>query len=130
MPTLATATAPVRERILHGRPMTPDQRSARQAAVIDAARGFAEGRGDLRPLNPDWDRSFLEILDHGRLAELDNWSNAFISDQGGNSAHEIRTWVAAFAALAAAGTYRTQLGYYRAAPELIAGFAIRTAVPT
>ena len=57
------------------------------------------------------------------------WSNAFIADEGGNSAHEIRTWVAAFAALAAAGPYQTGVRYYKPAPELIAGFAIRTAVP-
>jgi len=37
--------------------------------------------------------------------------------------------VAAFAALATAGDYRTENRYYRPAPELIAGFAIRTAVP-
>ena len=33
--------------------------------------------------------------------------------EGGNSAHEIRTWVAAFAALATAGSYRTTVRYYR-----------------
>ena len=129
VPTLATATSAVRERIVHGRPMTTEQRQARQAAVIDAAHEFAKGRSELQPLNPDWDQSFLEIVDECRLAELDNWSNSFISHAGGNSAHEIRTWVAAFAALEAAGPYQTQLRYYKAAPELIAGFAVRTAVP-
>ena len=130
VPTLATATPAARERIVQGRPMTTEQRQARQAAVIDAAHEFAQGRGDLRPLNPEWDQSFLEILDDGRLAELDGWSNSFISNAGGNSAHEIRTWVAAFAALGATGPYRTALRFYRAAPELIAGFAVRTAVGT
>jgi 2,3-dihydroxyphenylpropionate 1,2-dioxygenase len=38
--------------------------------------------------------------------------------------------VAAFAALAVHGPYVTQQRFYRAAPELIAGFAIRTAVLT
>jgi 2,3-dihydroxyphenylpropionate 1,2-dioxygenase len=129
VPTLATATSAVRERIVHGGPMTSEQRQARQAAVVDAAHEFAQGRGELQPLNPEWDRSFLEILDHGRLTELDNWSNAFIATEAGNSAHEIRTWVAAFAALGTAGPYHTMLRYYRAAPELIAGFAVRTAAP-
>jgi 2,3-dihydroxyphenylpropionate 1,2-dioxygenase len=130
VPTLGTASPAVVERIVHGRPMTSEQRQARQAAVIDAAHEFARGQSRLQPLNPEWDQSFLEICDHGRLAELDNWSNSFITHEGGNSAHEIRTWVAAFAALAAAGQYRTRLRYYRAAPELIAGFAVRTAVRT
>jgi 2,3-dihydroxyphenylpropionate 1,2-dioxygenase len=129
VPTLATATPQVVERIVHGRPMTPEQRSARQTAVMEAAKKFAGGESDLQPLNPDFDRQFLEIIDSGHLDELDKWSNAFIAGSGGNSAHEIRTWVAAFAALAAAGPYETGVRYYKPAPELIAGFAVRTAVP-
>src|SRR5581483_11660710 len=109
--------------------MTSEQRMARQAAVMAAARDFAGKENVLRPLNPAWDHSLLEILDGGRLTELDRWSNAFITTEGGNSAHEIRTWVAAFAALAASGPYQTKLRYYRPAAELIAGFAVRTAVP-
>jgi 2,3-dihydroxyphenylpropionate 1,2-dioxygenase len=130
VPTLSTATPQVVERIVHGRPMTPEQRSARQTAVMDAAKSFAAGDSDLAPLNPEFDRQFLEIVDSGHLGDLDTWSNSFIANEGGNSAHEIRTWVAAFAALAAAGPYRTDVRYYRPAPELIAGFAVRTAVPT
>lgn len=129
VPTLSTATPQVVERIVHGRPMTPEQRSARQTAVMDAAKSFAAGDSDLAPLNPEFDRQFLEIVDSGHLGDLDTWSNSFIANEGGNSAHEIRTWVAAFAALAAAGPYRTAVRYYRPAPELIAGFAVRTAVP-
>jgi 2,3-dihydroxyphenylpropionate 1,2-dioxygenase len=129
VPTLSTATPQVVERIVHGRPMTPEQRTARQTAVMDAAKSFAAGDSDLAPLNPEFDRQFLEIVDSGHLGDLDTWSNSFIANEGGNSAHEIRTWVAAFAALAAAGPYRTDVRYYRPAPELIAGFAVRTAVP-
>ena len=129
VPTLATATPTVVERIVHGRPMTPEQRLAPQTAVMDAAKNFAAGESDLQPLNPAFDRQFLEIVDSGHLDDLDKWSNSFIANEGGNSAHEIRTWVAAFAALAAAGPYQTGLRYYQPAPELIAGFAVRTAVP-
>jgi 2,3-dihydroxyphenylpropionate 1,2-dioxygenase len=129
VPTLATATPQVVERIVHGRPMTPEQRSARQTAVMDAAKSFAAGESGLAPLNPEFDHQFLGIVDSGQLGDLDKWSNSFIANEGGNSAHEIRTWVAAFAALAAAGPYRTDVRYYKPAPELIAGFAIRTAVP-
>jgi 2,3-dihydroxyphenylpropionate 1,2-dioxygenase len=129
VPTLATATPAVVERIVHGAPMTPEQRLARQTAVIDAARSFANGGSELQPLNPVWDQRFLDILDSGELDELDKWSNSFIAQQGGNSAHEIRTWVAAFAAMASAGPYQTAARYYRPAAELIAGFAVRTARP-
>jgi 2,3-dihydroxyphenylpropionate 1,2-dioxygenase len=129
VPTLATATPAIVERIVHGRPMTSEQRLARQTAVIDAARSFAGGKSELQPLNPAWDHRFLEILDDGKLDDLDNWSTSFIANEGGNSAHEIRTWVAAFAALASAGPYQTGVRYYKPAAELIAGFAVRTAVP-
>jgi 2,3-dihydroxyphenylpropionate 1,2-dioxygenase len=128
VPTLASASPAALGRIVHGNPMTPEQRAARQVAVVEAAREFAGGRGPLQPLNPDWDHAFLELLDSNRLTDTDGWSNSWIEQEAGHSAHEIRTWVAAFAAMAANGPYETQQRYYRAAPELIVGFAIRTAV--
>lgn len=130
VPTLATAPPAALDRIVRGVPMTTDQRQARQTAVIEAAREFASGQGRLAPLNPEWDRAFLDMVDTGRLAEVDAWDNEWVAQQAGNSAHEVRTWVAAFAALAAQGSYETGSRFYRAAPELIAGFAIRTAVCT
>ncbi len=128
VPTLATAPPAALDRIVHGKPMTTEQRQARQVAVMAAAREFASGQGSLAPLNPDWDHAFLDLLDTRRLTEVDGWDNGWIAAQAGNSAHEVRTWVAAFAALAAQGDYETGNHFYRAAPELIAGFAIRTAV--
>jgi 2,3-dihydroxyphenylpropionate 1,2-dioxygenase len=129
VPTLATAPPAALERIVGGAPMSPDGRAARQDAVIAAAHDFAHGQSPLQPLNPDWDRALLDLIDTNRLAEVDGWTNDWIAREAGNSAHEIRTWVAAFAAMAVQGDYQTQQRYYRAAPELIAGFAIRTAVP-
>jgi len=128
VPTLATAPPAALARIVGGEAMTPEQRQARQVAVMDAAQAFARGDSPLQPLNPEWDRAFLDLVDSNRLDEVDAWSNSWVEQQAGHSAHEIRTWVAAFAALAAHGRYETQHRFYRAAPELIAGFAIRTAV--
>lgn len=128
VPTLATAPPAALGRIVHGEPMSTEQRAARQTAVMAAAHDFAHGRSPLRPLNPDWDQALLELIDTNRVAEVDAWSNDWIAAEAGNSAHEIRTWIAAFGALATRGTYETVLRYYRAAPELIAGFAVRTAV--
>jgi len=130
IPTLATAPPAIRDRLLHGTAISAEQRLARQDAVMAAARDFAAGTSNLAPLNPEFDQRFLAILDSGRLDDLDDWSNSFITESGGGSAHEIRTWAAAFAALAAQGEYRTANRYYRPAPELIAGFAIRTAERT
>ncbi|SOJ57268.1 2,3-dihydroxyphenylpropionate/2, 3-dihydroxicinnamic acid 1,2-dioxygenase [Mycobacterium simulans] len=130
VPTLDTAGPAMLERIVHGQPMTAQQRQARQHAVIDAAKNFAGGNSELQPLNPAWDQRFLEVVDGGHLDDLDTWSNSFVLHEGGTSAHEIRTWVAAFAALATAGPYQTTVRYYKQAADLIAGFAIRTAAPT
>jgi 2,3-dihydroxyphenylpropionate 1,2-dioxygenase len=128
VPTLATAPPAALGRIVHGDPMSPEQRAARQNAVISAAHDFAHGESPLQPLNPDWDHALLELLDTNRVADVDGWSNAWIAAEAGNSAHEVRTWIAAFAAMSAQGPYDTTSRYYRAAPELIAGFAVRTAV--
>ncbi|KZS59894.1 3-carboxyethylcatechol 2,3-dioxygenase [Mycobacterium ostraviense] len=130
VPTLDNAGPAGLERIVHGQPMSSEQRQARQTAVIDAAKSFAAGDSNLQPLNPAWDQRFLEIVDGGHLEDLDQWSNSFVMHEGGSSAHEIRTWIAAFAALATAGQYRTTLRYYKQAPDLITAFGIRTAAPS
>ncbi|RYF61101.1 MAG: 3-carboxyethylcatechol 2,3-dioxygenase [Comamonadaceae bacterium] len=129
VPTLASAPAPVAERLVSGRPLTPPERTARQSVVIKAAAEFAAGGKSLRPLNPVWDDAVLNTLGSGTLVDVDAWSNEWIESEGGGSAHEIRSWVAAHAALSAAGSYQTTSRYYRAIPEYIAGFAITTAIP-
>lgn len=45
----------------------------------------------------------------------------------GNSAHEVRTWVAALSALSAVGDYTVRDRFYRPIKELIAGFGVLTA---
>jgi 2,3-dihydroxyphenylpropionate 1,2-dioxygenase len=129
VPTLATASGATADRIIHGHPMTPAQREARTARVVSAAADFAAGAKNLRDLNPDWDRAFLTLLAGGDFTSIDSWSNSWIEEEAGGSAHEVRTWVAAYAALAAAGRYEVQYQYYRPIPELIAGFAVTTAAP-
>jgi 2,3-dihydroxyphenylpropionate 1,2-dioxygenase len=129
VPTLATATGETAERIITGRPLAPAQRQARTERVIAAAADFAAGAENLRPLNPEWDRALLELLRTADLEALDSWTNPWIEQNAGGSAHEVRTWVAAYAALAAAGPYCVQYQYYRPIPEFIAGFAVTTALP-
>src|SRR5690625_5212708 len=85
IPTLATAPPATRDRILHGTPMSAEQRQARQDAVIAAAHDFAAGTNDLTPLNPDFDQRFLAILDSGRLDDLAAWSHTLITEAGGGT---------------------------------------------
>jgi len=125
VPTLATAPPDIAERLIDGRHITPEQRGEREARTIDAARRFAAGQSDLLPINPEWDRDFLDILAQRDMAALDALSNAEITAKAGNSGHEVKSWIAANSAMAAGtgGQYRVRPEYYRAIPEWIAGFA-------
>jgi 2,3-dihydroxyphenylpropionate 1,2-dioxygenase len=129
VPELLGAAPEVAERLIAGRNPTPDSRAARQARTLAAAKSFTAGDSPLHPLNAEWDRAFLARLASGELTSVDGMTNAAITRDGGKSAHEIRTWVAAFGALAAYGSYRAALDYYREIPEWIAGFAAMHATP-
>ncbi|VVE14975.1 3-(2,3-dihydroxyphenyl)propionate dioxygenase [Pandoraea eparura] len=129
VPELIGATEEVAERLIAGRNPSAESRAARQARTVAAAEAFTLGTSHLHPLNPQWDHAFLSLLCDGHLSAVDEISNDAITRDGGKSAHEIRTWVAAFAALAAYGEYGASLDYYRAIPEWIAGFAAMHAKP-
>jgi 2,3-dihydroxyphenylpropionate 1,2-dioxygenase len=129
VPRLDTAPPPVRETLISGRNPTPEQRAAREQRVIDAGRDFAAGVATIQPLNPDWDRNLLTVLANGDLDQIDSWTNDWFVEQAGHSSHEVRTWIAAYAALGANGPYRVRSSYYRPIPEWIAGFAVTTALP-
>ncbi len=130
VPRWATATPEQRRMLLgEGGPLPPEARDARQRRVIDAAREFAAGTATIQDLAPDWDRRLLEILASGDLTPLDAWTPEEMTRIAGNSAHEVRTWIAGYAALAAAGPYTVRYRYYRPIRELIAGFGLTTVTP-
>ncbi|WP_223506444.1 3-carboxyethylcatechol 2,3-dioxygenase [Pseudomonas sp. GL-RE-29] len=130
VPELAKVDARMADRLMgSGRQLPADERQARQKRVIQAARDFVEDPHSLHPLNPAWDQHFLDTLQQGRLSDLDDLGNDELSELAGKSAHEVKTWVAAFAALCAFGPYQTEGRYYRPIPEWIAGFAALGAQP-
>ncbi|ORJ97460.1 3-(2,3-dihydroxyphenyl)propionate dioxygenase [Prescottella equi] len=129
VPRLATASAEQREALLGGgRHLSPGARDERERRVIRAAHDFVAGKADIKELAPEWDEQFLDIVAGGDLSSLDSWSPQWMTDVAGNSSHEIRTWVAAYAALAAVGEYRVDFRFYRPIKEFLAGFAVTTAV--
>jgi len=75
---------------------------------------------------PEWDRELMEILASGDLSPLDGWAPDWMEQVAGHSAHEVRTWIAGYAALGAVGDYTVQFSYYRPIKEYIAGFGITT----
>lgn len=126
-PTLKweNADEEAREIMLGRRRPTEQSREARKAKGVAASKETAAGRGTARPLNPEWDSGFIELLASGRLEDVDAWNEEQVSDAAGSGGQEIRTWVAAFAALSAAsGRYSMEHRYYEAVPEWITGMGI------
>jgi 2,3-dihydroxyphenylpropionate 1,2-dioxygenase len=126
IPDIENAPPEVAERLIAGRNMTPEQRAVREQRVIDAARAFAGGTSPLHPLNPEWDRNFMRLLEIRAFPVLDGFVNDDITNAAGSSAHEVKTWVAASAAMAAAtdSAYDIKTSFYQAVPEWIAGFGV------
>jgi len=127
VPLLADAPEEVANFLIAGRNPTPEFRAARQARTIAAGKIFGTAECPLTPLNTEWDLAFMDLLVEGRLAEIDNFKIEEISRAAGRSTHEIRTWVAAFSALAAAGSYHARQDYYRPINEWIAGYGVISA---
>lgn len=127
VPVLQGAPPRVAAALIEGHPPTPEQRAKGEERVVQAGRDYAAGAGSMIPINPEWDNHLLDLLEKGDLTELDSWTVAWMGEQGGGSGHEVRTWIAAFASLAASGSYTMTNRFYRAIPEWIAGFAVATA---
>ncbi|MGV8864682.1 MAG: 3-carboxyethylcatechol 2,3-dioxygenase [Pseudomonas sp.] len=131
VPELATANAHIADRLMgSGRNLPTEERIARQQRVIVAARRFVEDQATLHPLNPEWDQRFMSLLAEDRFVELDYLDNEELSELAGKSTHEVKTWIAAFAALSMFGPYQTTGTYYREIPEWIAGFGSISAQPS
>lgn len=127
VPVLEGAPPRVAEALIEGIPPTPEQRARGEERVVQAGRDYAAGSTTMIPINPEWDDALLDILEKGALSDVDAWTVEWMNAQGGHSSHEVRTWVAAFSALAASGDYAMHTRFYEAIPEWIAGFAVATA---
>jgi 2,3-dihydroxyphenylpropionate 1,2-dioxygenase len=127
VPQWVSATEQQRALLLDGRHPTAAAREARQQRVIDTAKAFTAGTATIRELNPEWDEALMAALASGDLSPLDAMTADQMAADAGNSAHEVRTWVAAFAALSAAGPYEVGYSFYRPIREWIAGFGVMTA---
>ncbi|WP_340377858.1 3-carboxyethylcatechol 2,3-dioxygenase [Streptomyces sp. SS7] len=127
VPVLDGAPPKVADALIEGRPPTPEQRERGEQRVVRAGQEYAAGTTSMIPINPDWDNRFLDHLEKGELSEFDSWTVAGMAREGGGSAHEVRSWIAAFASLAATGPYETTSRFYEPIPAWIAGFAVATA---
>jgi len=127
IPRIATAAPHIAEFLIAGRNPTEEQLRAREQSNFDTARKLARGEGDALPLNPSWDRSFMTSLADGKLDVLDNLSEEELTQVAGCGGHEVRSWVAAYAALSAAGPYEARNLFYDDISEWNAGMGIAAA---
>lgn len=100
-----------------------DEYERRQARVIENAKQLAAGTGPLLAPDREWDKVFIDRLLKGQVGTCDRFTDAAIDRAAGFGGHEARVWVAAFAAMGAAGDFTAELDFYRVIPEWITGMA-------
>lgn len=127
IPSLATASPEVRQRLIEGGPLGHSARMARQNNVMNEGPRLAAGQSKLLPVDPAWDKMLLDAFVAGDLTRLDGSDDETISRTGGRGGHEIRCWIAALAALGQG--YGSEVLFYEPIPEWLTGMGIMTAKP-
>jgi 2,3-dihydroxyphenylpropionate 1,2-dioxygenase len=129
VPSIRGATAELRDRLIGRSLFGPEQQAKREAAVRVAASLAMVGEGPSRPLNPQWDRQFLDILRTRDWNAIDAFTPEAVDAVAGAGGNEVLAWVAAAAAMdAAADGYRVFREDYWPVPGWIAGLGLLSAV--
>lgn len=129
IPGLATASPDIAEKLIAGHNPPMEERRAREQKNFEVARALARGEGEALPLNPEWDKRFMERLAKGELDFLDTATEQQLTQLAGCGGHEVRAWVAAYSALSAIGPYVSEKVFYHDIPAWNAGMGIATAEP-
>jgi 2,3-dihydroxyphenylpropionate 1,2-dioxygenase len=124
IPRIGVAPPEVEELLIAGHNASPERMEAKLRRNVATARGMVDGTGSARPLNPEWDRWFVDALLSGDMDKVEALDSDIINREAGVGGQEVRTWVAAFAALSAGGSYSGNLRHYEAIPHWNAGFGI------
>jgi 2,3-dihydroxyphenylpropionate 1,2-dioxygenase len=127
VPTLAHPDAAVRERITVRNEPTQADRDAKTQRVMAAGRALADGTAaTIKPLNPKWDRQWMEAMAQGgdAIDALVAMSEDSIERDAGLSGHESKSWLVARSALSTDRALVRTLDHYQAIPEYIAGFGV------
>jgi 2,3-dihydroxyphenylpropionate 1,2-dioxygenase len=126
VPTLAHPDPAVRERITFRHEPTPAEREAKTQRVMAAGCALAAGDVSMKPLNPRWDRQWMDALAAGGAAldALCAQAEHAIEQAAGLSAHESKSWLVARSALPTGHALPCSLRHYQAIPEYIAGFGL------
>ncbi len=128
VPTIRGASPELRDRLIGRSSFGAEQQAAREQAVHAAGAAAMVGDGPVRPLNAGWDKAFLDLLVARDWAAVDALTPEAVDAEAGSGANEVLAWVAAAAAMqAAGGAYTVVQRDYRAIPGWIAGMAVLSA---
>ena len=127
-PQMGSVPPEVEEFLIAGRNPSTEARHARQAKIITVGQKLAAGDTSVAvPLNAVWDIALLETFKNADFAAIEAMTEAEIRRDGGRGGQEVRSWIAAFAALSELGEYHMTTQVYEAISEWIAGFGIVSA---
>ena len=127
-PQMGAVPPEVEEFLICGRNPSVESRNNRQAKIIAVGQKLAAGDQSVAvPLNPEWDRALLETFAKADFATIEAMTEADIRRDGGRGGQEVRSWMAAFAALHELGEYEMTTHCYEDISEWIAGFGIVSA---
>lgn len=127
-PQMDSVPPEVEEFLIAGRNPSTEARHARQAKIIAVGQKLAAGDTSVAvPLNAAWDIALLETFKNADFAAIEAMTEAEIRRDGGRGGQEVRSWIAAFAALSELGEYQMTTQVYEAISEWIAGFGIVSA---
>ncbi|OAL88391.1 3-carboxyethylcatechol 2,3-dioxygenase [Acinetobacter terrae] len=127
-PQMGSVPPEVEEFLICGRNPSPEARTARQEKIIAVGQKLAAGDTSVAvPLNAEWDIALLETFKNADFAAIEAMTEADIRREGGRGGQEVRSWIAAFAALSELGEYQMTTQVYEAISEWIAGFGIVSA---
>jgi 2,3-dihydroxyphenylpropionate 1,2-dioxygenase len=125
VPNFQTADTATREAMIVGGELGVEARAAREAHIVKAAIEFAAGRGPSLPPNSKWDETFMDLMKSGHINKVDDWTDDEVTKAAGCGAHEVRTWVASFAALSAAsGSYGMDIEFYDSVLTWMTGMGV------
>lgn len=128
-PRLATASPELAKRLIRRSVPTTEELQNREARVMKAAAALVAGEGPCMPPNSEWDAQFLKKITTWDRDGLDAITDDELDKRAGFGGHEVRTWVAAFAAarqMASATKISVQQRYYEIIPEWLTGMGVVT----
>jgi 2,3-dihydroxyphenylpropionate 1,2-dioxygenase len=127
-PQMGSVSPEVEEFLICGRNPSQEAREIRQSKIIAVGQKLAAGDTSVAvPLNAEWDIALLETFKNADFAAIEAMTEADIRRDGGRGGQEVRSWIAAFAALSELGEYHMTTQVYEAISEWIAGFGIVSA---